>query len=111
VPRAPTTGDWLTLLVLTIFWGSAFMFNAIALQSFSPSMLVAVRITIAAAILFIYMRACGIRLPEPGPDIPVVRQLPRPGLGGRRRRAVPERGPVFVGVCRPRADPVRHRAE
>ena len=66
MPRAPTSGDWLTLVVLTLFWGSAFMFNAIALESFSPSMLVAVRITIAAVILFAYMRACGIRLPEPG---------------------------------------------
>jgi drug/metabolite transporter (DMT)-like permease len=66
MPRAPTSGGWLTLVVLTLFWGSAFMFNAIALESFSPSMLVAVRITVAAVILFLYMRACGIRLPEPG---------------------------------------------
>jgi drug/metabolite transporter (DMT)-like permease len=66
MPRAPRTGDWLTLLVLTVFWGSAFMFNAIALESFSPSMLVALRIVIAAAILVVYMRASGIRFPEPG---------------------------------------------
>lgn len=66
MPRAPTSGDWLTLGVLTLFWGSAFMFNAIALESFSPSMLVAARIVIATVILFVYMRASGIRLPEPG---------------------------------------------
>ena len=66
MPRAPTSGDWLTLGVLTLFWGSAFMFNAIALESFSPSMLVAARIVIATVILFVYMHASGIRLPEPG---------------------------------------------
>lgn len=64
--RPPTSSDWLTLFVLTVFWGSAFMFTAIALQSFTPAMLVAARILIAAAVLVIYMRAIGIRLPEPG---------------------------------------------
>ena len=46
--RPPTSSDWLTLFVLTVFWGSAFMFTAIALQSFTPAMLVAARILIAA---------------------------------------------------------------
>ena len=66
MPRTPHTGDWLTLIVLTAFWGSAFMLNAIALESFTPAALVAVRVSIAAVILVIYMRACGIRLPSEG---------------------------------------------
>ena len=63
MPRAAHTGDWLTLTVLTVLWGSAFMLNTIALQSFTPATLVAVRISIAALVLLVYMRACGTGLP------------------------------------------------
>ena len=66
MPRAPHTGDWLTLAVITVFWGSAYLFNAIALESFTPATLVAIRVSVAALILFAYMRACGLSLPAFG---------------------------------------------
>ena len=40
--------DWLALLVLTVLWGSAFMFNELALSAFPPAVLVAGRILAGA---------------------------------------------------------------
>lgn len=67
MPRAPTLADWATLLLLTVFWGTAFMFNELALSSFGPSVLVAGRVLLAAACLFALLRLTGVRLPPPGP--------------------------------------------
>lgn len=66
MPRAAHFGDWVALLALTLMWGTAFMFNELALASFPPSVLVAGRILIATAVLFAFMRANGIRLPPIG---------------------------------------------
>ncbi len=66
MPRAPHSGDWLSLLALTALWGSSFLLNEIALASFAPSVLVAGRIIIAAALIFAYLRLSGGSLPLPG---------------------------------------------
>ena len=66
MPRAPHSGDWISLLALTGLWGSAFLLNEIALASLSPSVLVAGRILIAAALIFAYLRLTGDSLPAPG---------------------------------------------
>ena len=66
MPSAPNTGDWISLLALTLLWGSAFMFNEIALASMPPSVLVAGRILIAAALIVGYLRLTGGSLPAPG---------------------------------------------
>lgn len=67
MPRAPHSGDWLSLLALTILWGSAFLLNEIALASFSPSVLVGGRILVAALLIYGYLRLTGETLPRPGP--------------------------------------------
>ena len=66
MPRAPHSGDWLSLLALTVLWGSAFMLNEIALASMPPSVLVAGRILIAAAMIYGYLRLTGNSLPALG---------------------------------------------
>lgn len=66
MPRAPHTGDWISLFALTALWGTAFLMNEIALASFAPSVLVAGRIVIAAALVFAYLRLTGDSLPRPG---------------------------------------------
>ncbi len=66
MPRAPHSGDWLSLLALTVLWGSAFLFNELALASFSPSVLVGGRIAIATALIYGYLRLTGEKLPPPG---------------------------------------------
>jgi drug/metabolite transporter (DMT)-like permease len=64
MPRAPVATDWLSLLALTVFWGTAFLFNEIALRTFPPTVLVAARIAIAAVFLFGIFLAGGGRLPR-----------------------------------------------
>lgn len=64
MPRAANSRDWIALLGLTIMWGSAFMLTELALASFPPGFIVASRIVIAAALLFVVIRAHGIQLPR-----------------------------------------------
>ena len=66
MPRAPHSGDWLSLLALTVLWGSAFFFNELALASFSPAVLVAGRILIATLLICGYLRLTGETLPRAG---------------------------------------------
>ncbi len=66
MPRAPHSGDWLSLLALTVLWGTAFLFNELALASFPPSVLVGGRIVIATLLIFGYLRLSGETLPSPG---------------------------------------------
>ena len=64
MPRAPHIRDWISLLILTVLWGSAFLFNELALQSFPPPVLVAGRILIAAVVVYGYLRFTGAALPR-----------------------------------------------
>lgn len=66
MPRAPHSGDWISLFALTALWGTAFLMNEVALASFTPSVLVAGRIIIAAALIVGYLRITGDSLPPPG---------------------------------------------
>jgi drug/metabolite transporter (DMT)-like permease len=66
MPREATPRDWFTLLVLTVLWGSAFMFNELALSTLSPTLLVTGRIAIATAFIWGYLRMTGDKLPAPG---------------------------------------------
>ncbi|MDJ0916564.1 MAG: DMT family transporter [Woeseiaceae bacterium] len=66
MPHRPTPANWASLLVLTVLWGSAFMFNELALMSFSPAVLVTGRIVLAVACLLLMMRLTGVRLPTFG---------------------------------------------
>ncbi|MFW2403615.1 MAG: DMT family transporter [Gammaproteobacteria bacterium] len=66
MPRAPHAGDWISLFALTALWGTAFLMNEVALASFAPSVLVAGRIIIAAAVVVGYLRITGDSLPPPG---------------------------------------------
>lgn len=66
MPRIPTPADWASLLLLTFLWGSAFMFNELALMSFSPAVLVSGRIVLAAICLLGFMRLSGVSLPPFG---------------------------------------------
>ena len=52
---------WLLLLALVAMWGSAFMFTGIAVRGFSPAVLVAIRLVIAALLLagLVWLRGDG----------------------------------------------------
>lgn len=57
------TRDWLLLIVLSIIWGSSFMFIKIALRELSPFFLIFVRLNIAAAFMLIVCKL--MRIPFP----------------------------------------------
>ncbi len=61
---APKSRDWISLITLTVLWGSAFMLNEVALAALSPSVLVAARILIAVIVLFGMLVASGGSLPR-----------------------------------------------
>ncbi|TGG94219.1 DMT family transporter [Natronospirillum operosum] len=65
MPTLPTRTplDWILLLYLSLAWGLAFMLIALALPSFPPLTLVAVRLTLGALTLCIIMYSMGLRLP------------------------------------------------
>ena len=66
MPRSPNKCDWMTLLALTVFWGTAFLFNELALRSFPPAVVVAMRTGIALGLLLIVLRLSGSSLPTWG---------------------------------------------
>ena len=66
MPREASKLDWLTLLVLTVLWGSAFMLNELALSAFPPAVLVAGRILIAMAFICGYLLMGDGKLPPIG---------------------------------------------
>ena len=51
--------DWLSLLALTLLWGTAFMFNEIALTGFGPATLVAGRTVAGLVVLVFALRLSG----------------------------------------------------
>ncbi len=60
--RSPV--DWILLLYLSLAWGLAFMLIALALPSFPPLTLVALRLSFGAVTLYVIMRWMGLRLPR-----------------------------------------------
>ena len=57
---------WLLLFALVVMWGSGFMMTGIAVRSFSPSVLVTLRLAIGAILLTGVIYARGMRLPWGG---------------------------------------------
>jgi drug/metabolite transporter (DMT)-like permease len=51
--------DWLILLTLAVIWGGAFFFIGVAVRHLPPLTYVWLRLTIAAAAMWIYVRASG----------------------------------------------------
>lgn len=66
MPRTANPADWFMLFALTIFWGTSFLFNELALQAFPPAVLVLSRLVLALFALGIFLLMSGRRLPRPG---------------------------------------------
>lgn len=56
------------LIILSILWSGSFTLVKIAVATVPPTTLVAARLVIGAAILWVYLRMTGARLPPLGPD-------------------------------------------
>jgi len=64
MPRAPLGSDWLGLATLTVLWGTAFLFNELALLAFGPETIVFLRIAIGATVIVAFATARGARFPR-----------------------------------------------
>ena len=64
MPTTHSVRDWISLLAIAGLWGSAFLFNELALRAMPPSVLVAGRVLIAVVVLIAAMRAFGVSLPR-----------------------------------------------
>ncbi|MHA1536011.1 MAG: DMT family transporter [Alphaproteobacteria bacterium] len=54
------------LVILSVLWGGSFFFNEVALRAFEPLTLVFLRVSLAALVLLIYLRATGEKMPGTG---------------------------------------------
>ena len=52
-------GDWMILLTLAVIWGGAFFFIGVAVRHVPPLTYVCLRLTIAAAAMWVYVKARG----------------------------------------------------
>ncbi len=66
--KAPHMGllEWGLLLVLSLLWGGSFFFSKVALAELPPFTVVLGRVAIAAAALYVYLRATGRTIPGTG---------------------------------------------
>ena len=58
-----TMRDWLMLAALSVLWGGAFFFVAVAVQEIPPLSLVLARVGIACLTLFVYLKANRMTVP------------------------------------------------
>ncbi len=64
--RTMTALEWALLVVLSMLWGSTFLFITIAARELPPLSIAAVKVLLAAAALLVVMRLQGARLPREG---------------------------------------------
>ena len=62
--KRPRIEAWQALLALALMWGTAFLFNDVAVAAIDPAAVVSVRIAVAAAALNALRWAMGLPLPR-----------------------------------------------
>ena len=55
---------WVMLVVLSILWGTSFIFTEIALEDFRPLTIATLRVSGAASVLWIYLLIIGAEIPR-----------------------------------------------
>ncbi len=56
--------EWSMLIALSVLWGGSFFFVGIAVKALPPLTIVALRVTLAAAALLVFIRFLGLSLPR-----------------------------------------------
>lgn len=59
-PTAMGTREWILLVVLSLLWGGSFFFGKVAVAQWPPLMVVLSRVSLAAATLYLVLRARGL---------------------------------------------------
>jgi drug/metabolite transporter (DMT)-like permease len=62
--KTMTPLEWGMLLVLSLFWGGSFFFVGIAVKELPPLTIVALRVSLAALILWLCLPALGVAMPR-----------------------------------------------
>jgi drug/metabolite transporter (DMT)-like permease len=62
--KTMTAPEWAMLLVLALFWGGSFFFVGIAVKELPPLTIVALRVSLAALILWLCAPALGVFIPR-----------------------------------------------
>lgn len=65
MPRRTST-DWLLLLILSLIWGTSFLFTKVAVHATTPETIVLGRVSVGAVTLTILLLALRLRFPPPG---------------------------------------------
>ncbi|MGA2493765.1 MAG: hypothetical protein ABSF67_12530 [Roseiarcus sp.] len=60
--RAMTATEWGLLLLLSLIWGGSFFFIGVAVKSLPPFTIVAARVSIAAALLWLAAPLSGVSM-------------------------------------------------
>lgn len=66
INRTMTPAEWGLLIALAAVWGGSFFFQGIAVTALPPLTIVALRVSIAAILLLIVVRASGFAMPRGG---------------------------------------------
>jgi len=73
--RPMTTTEWGLLLLLSLLWGGSFFFVGIAVKALPPFTIVAARVTIAAALLWLAAPLTGVSALRLGRQAPALLAL------------------------------------
>jgi drug/metabolite transporter (DMT)-like permease len=63
INRQMTPVEWGLLIALAVLWGGSYFYIAVAVKVVPPLTIVAFRVTVGAALLYLVVRASGLRLP------------------------------------------------
>lgn len=64
VKSTMSAADWALLLVLSLLWGGSFFFIEVAVSALPPLTLVALRVGLAALVLWVFILGRGIPIPK-----------------------------------------------
>jgi drug/metabolite transporter (DMT)-like permease len=66
IHRTMTAGEWSLLVVLAVLWGGSYFYVGVAIKVLSPLEIVAFRVTLGAALLYLVVRLTGASMPRDG---------------------------------------------
>lgn len=64
INRQMTPTEWGLLVTLALLWGGSYFYIAVAVQAVPPLSIVAFRVTLGGILLYLVVRASGLRLPR-----------------------------------------------
>jgi drug/metabolite transporter (DMT)-like permease len=66
INRMMTPAEWALLITLALLWGGSYFYIAVAVRVLPPFTIVAFRVTVAGALLYLAVRATGHAMPRDG---------------------------------------------